>query len=81
MLLNKNYDHRISRKDFYQLVNDKTDSIAIKMIDFSNIVELKEMSFTRFGQVITGKVAEITNAVAHWDYFPAEMLHQFWNMI
>jgi len=40
MLLNKNYDHRISRKDFYQLVNDKTDSIAIKMIDFSNIVEL-----------------------------------------
>jgi len=33
------------------------------------------MTFTRFDQVITGKVAMITNAVAHWDYFPAEMLH------
>jgi len=47
------------------------------MIDFSNTVELKDLTFTHFDQVITGKVAEITNAVAHWDYFPAEMLHQF----
>ena len=35
-------DHRIARKDFYELVANKTDSISVKMIDFSNIVELRD---------------------------------------
>ena len=42
MLHHKKYDHRIKLAAFYELLNDQTDSIELKMIDFSNIIELKE---------------------------------------
>ena len=69
-------DHRIDRKDFYEIVATKTDSISVKMIDFSNIVELKQRIVNRSGMQLFGKFAEIKNPVAHQDYFPHEMLKQ-----
>ena len=67
-------DHRITKEDFHEIVATKTDSISVKMIDFSNIVELKQRLVYRSNIQIFGKFAEIKNPVGHLDYLPREML-------
>jgi len=59
-------------------VNNNPDSIEVKMIDFSNIVELKE-DIIRSSDNFTfcGKVARVRKPISHFDYFPYEMLMQF----
>ena len=68
-------DHRITRKDFHTLVDNKVDSVSVKMIDFSNIVELREHTLTYPAGEFTGKFARMLTAVSNYEYLPPFLLN------
>jgi hypothetical protein len=57
------------------LVDEKEiKNCYVKMIDFSNIVELKEGSFNWQGLEVKGKIAVIDVPICQLEYFPPNML-------
>jgi len=67
-------DHRITKDEFYVIVANKTDSVSVKMIDFSNIVELRKHTLILPDNEITGKFASMTTQVSNLYYLPPLML-------
>ena len=51
--------------------------VEVKLIDFSNILELKEQEVIILGEIFKGKFAKTEVPVSHYDYFPPNMLTQF----